>query len=75
MRDFDILLTMRERTAFPETLLHAVSPNCACSRHLGAYVATLDLERLVPTKGSLCATPRAVAPALPLRPLNWPLAC
>jgi phosphoglycerate dehydrogenase-like enzyme len=40
--DFDILLTMRERTAFPETLLRRL-PKLRMIGITGAYVATLDL--------------------------------
>ena len=43
LADFDILLTMRERTAFPETLLRRL-PKLRMLGITGAYVATLDLE-------------------------------
>ena len=43
LADFDILLTMRERTAFPETLLRRL-PKLRMIGITGAYVATLDLE-------------------------------
>ena len=39
---FDILLTMRERTAFPETLIRRL-PNLRMIGITGAYVSTLDL--------------------------------
>ena len=42
LADFDILLTMRERTAFPETLLRRLS-KLRMIGITGAYVATLDL--------------------------------
>jgi len=42
LADFDILLTMRERTAFPETLLRRL-PKLRMIGITGAYVATLDL--------------------------------
>ena len=42
LADFDILLTMRERTAFPETLLRRL-PKLRMIGISGAYVATLDL--------------------------------
>ena len=43
LADFDILLTMRERTAFPETLLRRL-PKLRMIGVTGAHVATLDLE-------------------------------
>ena len=42
LADFDILLTMRERTAFPETLLRRLS-KLRMIGITGAHVATLDL--------------------------------
>ena len=42
LADFDILLTMRERTAFPETLLSRL-PKLRMIGVTGANVATLDL--------------------------------
>ena len=42
LADFDILLTMRERTAFPETLLRRL-PKLRMIGITGASVATLDL--------------------------------
>ena len=42
LADFDILLTMRERTAFPETLLRRL-PKLRMIGITGAQVATLDL--------------------------------
>ncbi len=42
LADFDILLTMRERTAFPETLLRRL-PKLRMIGITGAAVATLDL--------------------------------
>ncbi len=42
LADFDILLTMRERTAFPETLLRRL-PKLRMIGVTGASVATLDL--------------------------------
>ena len=42
LADFDILLTMRERTAFPATLLRRL-PKLRMIGITGAYVATLDL--------------------------------
>ena len=42
LADFDILLTMRERTAFPETLLRRL-PKLRMIGITGAHVATLDL--------------------------------
>ncbi len=42
LADFDILLTMRERTAFPETLLRRL-PKLRMIGITGANVATLDL--------------------------------
>ena len=42
LADFDILLTMRERTAFPETLLRRL-PKLRMIGITGAYVATLDI--------------------------------
>src|SRR5208282_2824109 len=42
LADFDILLTMRERTACPETLLRRL-PKLRMIGITGAYVATLDL--------------------------------
>jgi phosphoglycerate dehydrogenase-like enzyme len=42
LADFDILLTMRERTAFPETLLRRL-PRLRMIGITGAHVATLDL--------------------------------
>ncbi len=41
LADFEILLTMRERTAFPETLLRRL-PKLRMIGITGAYVATLD---------------------------------
>ena len=41
--DFELLLTMRERTAFPETLLRRL-PKLRMIGITGAHVATLDLE-------------------------------
>jgi len=43
LADFEILLTMRERTAFPETLLRRL-PKLRMIGITGAQVATLDLE-------------------------------
>lgn len=43
LADFEILLTMRERTAFPETLLRRL-PKLRMIGVTGAHVATLDLE-------------------------------
>jgi phosphoglycerate dehydrogenase-like enzyme len=43
LADFEILLTMRERTAFPETLLRRL-PKLRMIGITGAHVATLDLE-------------------------------
>src|SRR5271166_5307186 len=43
LADFDILLTMRERTAFPATLLRRL-PKLRMISITGAHVATLDLE-------------------------------
>jgi phosphoglycerate dehydrogenase-like enzyme len=42
LADFDILLSMRERTAFPETLLRRL-PKLRMMGITGAHVATLDL--------------------------------
>lgn len=42
LADFEILLTMRERTAFPETLLRRL-PKLRMIGITGAHVATLDL--------------------------------
>jgi len=42
LADFDILLTMRERTGFPETLLRRL-PKLRMIGITGAHVATLDL--------------------------------
>ena len=42
LADFDILLTMRERTAFPESLLRRL-PKLRMIGITGASVATLDL--------------------------------
>ena len=42
LADFDILLTMRERTAFPETLIRRL-PKLRMIGITGAHVATLDL--------------------------------
>ena len=42
LADFDILLTMRERTAFPETLIRRL-PKLRMIGVTGAHVATLDL--------------------------------
>ena len=42
LADFDILLTMRERTAFPETLLRRL-PKLRMIGITGAHVASLDL--------------------------------
>jgi phosphoglycerate dehydrogenase-like enzyme len=42
LADFDILLTMRERTAFPESLLRRL-PKLRMIGITGAHVATLDL--------------------------------
>ncbi len=43
LADFDILLTMRERTAFPRTLLRRL-PKLRMIGITGAHVATLDIE-------------------------------
>jgi hypothetical protein len=43
LADFEILLTMRERTAFPETLLRCL-PKLRMIGITGAHVATLDLK-------------------------------
>ena len=43
LADFEVLLTMRERTAFPGTLLRRL-PKLRMIGITGAHVATLDLE-------------------------------
>ena len=73
LADFDILLTMRERMAFPETLIRRL-----LKLHMidiaGGFVATLDAAACT-RQGLLVCNPRAVPLALPMQQLNWPSAC
>jgi phosphoglycerate dehydrogenase-like enzyme len=55
LADFDILLTMRERTAFPETLLRRL-PNLRMIGITGAHVATLDLAACARQRIVVCNT-------------------
>jgi phosphoglycerate dehydrogenase-like enzyme len=55
LADFDILLTMRERTAFPETLLRRL-PKLRMIGITGAYLATLDLAACTRQSILVCNT-------------------
>jgi phosphoglycerate dehydrogenase-like enzyme len=55
LADFEILLTMRERTAFPETLLRRL-PKLRMIGITGAHVATLDLEACSRLGVTVCNT-------------------
>ncbi len=63
LADFDILLTMRERTAFPETVLRRL-PKLRMIGITGARVATLDLAACS-RKGIIVCNTAGGAPAAP----------
>jgi phosphoglycerate dehydrogenase-like enzyme len=63
LADFDILLTMRERTAFPETLVRRL-PKLRMLSITGASVATLDVEACS-RQGVLVCNTAGGAPAAP----------
>ena len=72
LADFDILLTMRERTAFPETLIRRL-PKLRMISITGASNASLDVAACTRMGITVCNTAGG-ARALPtLRP-NWRLA-
>jgi phosphoglycerate dehydrogenase-like enzyme len=60
LADFDILLTMRERMAFPASLIRRL-PKMRMIGITGAYVATLDLAACARQGIVVCAAPYATA--------------
>ena len=73
LADFDILLTMRERTAFPESLIRRL-PKLRMISITGASNASLDVAACT-RQGIRSATRLAAATAHPTRPRNWRSAC
>jgi phosphoglycerate dehydrogenase-like enzyme len=63
LADFEILLTMRERTAFPETLIRRL-PKLRMIGITGASVATLDVEACT-RQGVLVCNTAGGAPGAP----------
>ena len=63
LADFDILLTMRERSAIPVALIERL-PNLKMLSITGARAASIDIRRCRP-RASWCATP-ARAPPRPM---------
>jgi phosphoglycerate dehydrogenase-like enzyme len=63
LADFDILLTMRERTAFPESLIRRL-PKLRMMSITGASVATLDMEACS-RQGIVVCNTAGGAPAAP----------
>ena len=73
LAEFDILLTMRERTAFPETLIRRL-PKLRMISITGASNASLDVAACTRQGITVCNT-AAAARALPTQRPNWRLAC
>ena len=71
LADFDILLTMRERTAFPETLIRRL-PKLRMIGITGAMNASLDVEAC--RRPELPSATRRAAQAPPMRRPNSRLA-
>jgi len=70
LKDFDILLTMRERTPFPETLIRRL-PKLRMLSITGAANRSLDVEACT-RQGGRSATRRAAEALLTRRP-SWRL--
>jgi hypothetical protein len=73
LADFDVLLTMRERTAFPKTLIRRLQKLRMISI-TGASVATLDVAACT-ARAFWSATLRAALPVPLTPPLSWRSAC
>ena len=71
LADFDIILTMRERTAFPESLIRRL-PKLRMIGITGPSNPTVDVEACTRQGVTVCNTPRSHAPST--RPLNLRLA-
>ena len=69
LADFDILLTMRERTAFPETLIRRL-PKLRMIGITGAYNASLDVAACERQGVTVCNTAGG-GPGAPSPPPNW----
>jgi phosphoglycerate dehydrogenase-like enzyme len=60
LADFDIILTMRERTAFPESLIHRL-PKLRMLGITGPTNPTVDVEACTRQGVTVCNTPRSEA--------------
>ncbi len=72
LADFDILLTMRERTAFPESLIRRL-PKLRMIGITGAAVATLDVAAC--SRQGIVVSNTAAGAARRTRPPNWRWDC